>query len=490
MSAGAAARVSGNLQAIVRIQAFVQGRSLDIPHLSEPVQEASGTGFIIHIQHEAGGVRHLTIMTAAHVLQGAIRFTVRFPMLGRGETRGRLLTFVPEFDLAVFMVTLDPRTTKGAEGLQLRALRLATDAEINGLEQGEAVQAYGFPNGLKAPKVSSGVFNGVERHELMHDAATSPGSSGGPLLAARLDKVIGVVSWKIVSRGSEGSQFTMPVSLWHGVRSRIAPPRARPQVLRRPLFGFCVQAVTDKRTMERLCGADTGCSGGGVLMAVAEGSPMWEAGARAGDLLTSFDGHALTRYAEARDVDWARGQYVAIQELLFRAAELRPYRMTLRRNGVAHAITVDVTPVEPRGSLCTLYPPLDTIDFVTLDGLVCETSSKELVKSTALDRKKVGELLGNTFVVIVHVLRGTRAAEESAFRPGMVIETVQGRAVHTAEEVMRILKAGEGGGGSKDLEICGGNIDYTITYTTTRENVAENWSWMREHGMHPFTATS
>ena len=250
-----------NTRAIVRIQAYVSSFSFQRPHIGQPQGEASGTGFIIEKAIDTTtGTETLLIMTAAHVVNSARRFTVRFPTLGAKEIETEKLVLIPAYDIAVFQIKLNKRRDPSLAGLKTSVLRLVTDKELNSLPQGSAVQAYGFPKGLSNVKVTTGSFNGLERNELQHDAATSPGSSGGPVVSVHLNAVIGVVSWKMVGHAVEGMHFTMPVALWRLALQRM---KERPDALTRtssgvnimkaPMFGFCVQRVTDDLTLAQSC---------------------------------------------------------------------------------------------------------------------------------------------------------------------------------------------------------------------------------------------
>lgn len=256
--------IEPNTRSIVRIQSYVSDFHFQLPHIGQAQGEASGTGFIIDSSVGATtGVERLLIMTAAHVVSTAHRFTIRFPSLGAKEIETENLILIPAYDLAVFQVTLDRKRDPSLAALQTSVMRLITEEELNTLPQGSAVQAYGFPKGLANVKVTTGSFNGLERNELQHDAATSPGSSGGPVVSVHLNAVIGVVSWKMVGHGVEGMHFTMPVSLWRLVLQRIAarvdsltttPSGAR--IMKAPLFGFCVQRVTGDLTLAQACVRD------------------------------------------------------------------------------------------------------------------------------------------------------------------------------------------------------------------------------------------
>ena len=94
------------------------------------------------------------------------------------------------------------------------------------LKAGQFVVAIGCPNGIEyMDSASFGIISYVKRYivekigikkvtneYIQHDAAISPGNSGGPLLDLNA-KVIGINSMKVVSDGTEGMGFSIPINV-------------------------------------------------------------------------------------------------------------------------------------------------------------------------------------------------------------------------------------------------------------------------------------
>ncbi|MCR5422721.1 MAG: trypsin-like peptidase domain-containing protein [Bacilli bacterium] len=94
------------------------------------------------------------------------------------------------------------------------------------LKAGQFVVAIGCPNGIEyMDSASFGIISYVKRYivekigikkvtneYIQHDAAISPGNSGGPLLDLN-GKVIGINSMKVVSDGTEGMGFSIPINV-------------------------------------------------------------------------------------------------------------------------------------------------------------------------------------------------------------------------------------------------------------------------------------
>jgi S1-C subfamily serine protease len=76
----------------------------------------------------------------------------------------------------------------------LRPIRLGDASQV---EKGEPVIAVGYPVGLDA-RPTSGSFSGWLEGDILHDASTSSGNSGGPLLD-KTGKAIGITRGELKS---------------------------------------------------------------------------------------------------------------------------------------------------------------------------------------------------------------------------------------------------------------------------------------------------
>ncbi len=215
--------------------------------------------------HGTGGVLTAegTVLTNAHVVQGAGRLGIRFHDGVRVE--GEVVGADPLTDLAVVKT--------GRTGLT--ALTLATAAQV---KVGQVVIALGHPFGFER-SVSLGVVSALERRLpgrdgasldglIQTDAALNPGNSGGPLINAR-GRVVGIntamLPW------AQGLGFAVPSStaswvsallLRHGtVRRRYLGIAAKNEVLA-PELAERVGQPRGVRVVE--IGRDTPASSGGL----------------------------------------------------------------------------------------------------------------------------------------------------------------------------------------------------------------------------------
>ena len=161
-------------------------------------QSGAGSGVIVN----QSGV----IITNNHVIEGASNITVR---LTNGNVYDATLVATDaETDIAV--VKIEPKET----------LTVAVRGNSDNIVVGEEVLAIGNPLGLLGGTVTNGIVSAREREVtvegetmvlLQHNAAISPGNSGGALFNMR-GELIGIVNAKYSSSGAEGLGFAIPMN--------------------------------------------------------------------------------------------------------------------------------------------------------------------------------------------------------------------------------------------------------------------------------------
>lgn len=247
-------------------------------HLLEPRSRqqrpvaSMGSGFIIS---EDG-----YIVTNNHVVDGADKVTVT--LTDRREYEAEVIGKDARSDLALLKIDAD----------DLSAVRWG-DSEK--LQVGEWVVAIGSPFGLDY-SASAGIVSAMGRSIpnesrenyvpfIQTDVAINPGNSGGPLF--NLDgEVVGINS-QIYTRsgGSIGLSFAIPASLAQDV---VAQLKEKGRV-DRGWLGVGIRNVD--RDMAQAMGLRK--PSGALVEQVSPGTPAAEAGIKAGDVITSFDGRKI-----------------------------------------------------------------------------------------------------------------------------------------------------------------------------------------------------
>jgi S1-C subfamily serine protease len=253
-----------------------QSSPFDFGLPQEQQGEATGSGFVID---KAG-----TILTNAHVVNGATKVTVQFA--NKQSVDAKVLGKDESTDLALLKV--DPA------GLNLAPLALGSS---KGVEVGDPAMAIGNPFGLERT-LTTGVISAVQRTiqapnnfeidgVLQTDAPINPGNSGGPLIDAT-GKVIGINSQIATggngSNGSVGIGFAVPID----TAKKIIPELRQSGRVDRGYLG--IGSLTVDKTLADL---NLPVKHGALVQSVTPGGPADKAGIRAGDLSATLDNHAI-----------------------------------------------------------------------------------------------------------------------------------------------------------------------------------------------------
>ncbi len=190
----------------------------DFVDLDEPVQQGSGSGFLIEYQDDPYLITNFHVVESAlepassDFLDGA-QVTVTFPQ--REEPVSVDVVGVnPSFDLALL---------RALDESDLPDVDPFTIADSDALSVGQKTIAIGNPFGL-ASTVTSGIVSALERFVptigdvpvpmIQTDAAINPGNSGGPLLDSA-GRLIGINTALINPQGRSfaGLGFAVPSNL-------------------------------------------------------------------------------------------------------------------------------------------------------------------------------------------------------------------------------------------------------------------------------------
>jgi S1-C subfamily serine protease len=248
--------------------------------------EAAGTGIVL----SSSGV----VLTNNHVIRGATSIKVTIVDSGRSYT-AKVLGYALDQDVAVIQL-------KNASGLQTAPLGHST-----GLHVRDTVTAYGNAGGVGgAPSSATGAIVGLGKSITARDdsgtaekltglietdAALRPGDSGGPMVDAG-GSVIGMDtaagSSFTFESGSVDRGYAIPIDKATQIAAKIVAGRgsAAIHIGATAFMGVSVQDQND---------AFYGRSSNGVtVVQVVPSSPVAKIGIGPGDILTRFDGKAVS----------------------------------------------------------------------------------------------------------------------------------------------------------------------------------------------------
>ncbi|MEO1620713.1 MAG: HhoA/HhoB/HtrA family serine endopeptidase, partial [Cyanobacteria bacterium J06632_3] len=272
---------------------------------AQRVERGTGSGFIL----DANG----TIVTNAHVVEGADQVTVTFKD-GR-ELRGEVIGEDPLTDVAVIKVDASNLPT-------------VTLGNSDSLRPGEWAIAIGNPLGLDNT-VTAGIISATGRTSaqirvpdkrvqfIQTDAAINPGNSGGPLLN-ELGEVIGVNT--AIIGNAQGLGFAIPINQARAIASELVS-KGR---VDHAYLGIQMRTLTSALSAEINSNSSSGVrlqtDTGVVILGIARNSPAAQSGLRIGDVIVSMNDQTVD---EAEQV----------QRIVEGTAVGNAIAMTLNRNG-------------------------------------------------------------------------------------------------------------------------------------------------------------
>ena len=352
--------------------------------------QSLGSGFIIS--------QDGFIISNNHVVRNADEVIVR--LSDRREYKAKVVGTDEPSDVALLKIEADG----------LPAVRLGTGYE---LKVGEWVLAIGSPFGFDH-SVTAGIVSAKGRSLprenyvpfIQTDVAINPGNSGGPLFNLE-GEVVGVNS-QIFSRtgGFMGLSFAIPIDVAMDVADQL---REKGRVSRGWL-GVLIQDVT--RELAESFGMDK--PQGALVARVLDASPAKRAGFEVGDILLSFDEHAIERSSDLPPIVGRTrvGREVAVE--ILRGGE----SMTLR-------VTTDELPAEDEFQVAAAGSP-DDVEETKLGIVVRDMTEEERV---SVDVAEQG-------VVVSGISTGP--AERAGIRTGDLILMLNNQKVANSDDFERL----------------------------------------------------
>jgi serine protease Do len=367
-----------------------------VPHGSQGIHEARGSGFIIR--------QDGLIVTNNHVVKDEKSVSVT---LDDGtELKAKVLGSDPRTDIAVLKIDA---------GKPLPFIQLGNSRDVR---PGEWVVAMGNPFGLGG-SVTAGIVSAVSRdigsgpydQFIQVDAPINQGNSGGPLFTQD-GKVIGM-NTAIFSPtgGSVGIGFAIPSDMIRTVSQQLVSTGH----VTRGYVGVGTQAVSP--AMAKVLRLPQ--TSGALLASVVSGSPASQAGLAPGDVIEAVNGRKV---ASPRDLALTVASVAPGEEAKFQVL----------RDGQDREITVKVGE-QPAEKSASAQQPGETPSARGQLGLA-------LAPLTPNDRDQLQVPDGQNGVLIRAVRPGS-PAEGAGLRPGDVIVGVGNRTVTSPSDTTKAIES-------------------------------------------------
>lgn len=361
----------------------------------------SGTGFIAQLPDAAptdAAVTH--IVTAHHVVAGAVQIRVHFAKACDEFLEARLVGSNPDLDVALLAV----------EREELRGLKGLAIGDSDKINAGLEARACGFAQGKMHIQETRGVISGRVSMpaRLQMDVAVNPGNSGGPVLDESGNVIAIVCSGQVRAQGiNYGAPMAeLLLSVGRILRAARDAP-ARPGVVhRRAVLDRCpafnCRFVTGNPAFFRRKGAvGMVCASVNPLLLDASSDPTFRGGRRSrkggsetggadepdgglqtGDLVTAIvvDGRVYDVDAQMSiQVDFWK-ERVPFVALLDRLDPRQPIEWRVLRDGEERVVSVALQPNQTR--FRTVHPEMEYVPYVTYGGLTAMTLTENHVRQS------------------------------------------------------------------------------------------------------------
>ncbi len=284
------------------------------------------------VQSDGSGVIYTQdgyIITNYHVISAAVE-NASYGSIAEGS---KIEVYLPddiETGIASSVVGYDAGADIALLKIDRKNLPAVELGDSSQLAVGQMAVAIGSPGGLEyMGSVSMGIVSGLNRsittesgvqmNLIQTDAAINPGNSGGALLD-ETGKLIGINNAKMSGTDYDGMGFAIPVNEVAEICNRLIRQEGAEQAY----LGVTINTYYTASRLQAM-GYPTGV----VIYTVAADSPAEKAGLQKNDLITEFNGTAISSYAAmiSEKNKYASGTTVTLK--IVRNRQYRTVQVTL-----------------------------------------------------------------------------------------------------------------------------------------------------------------
>ncbi len=240
------------------------------------------------------------IMTNNHVIEGALSNN---NTLNKGSKIEVILPNQTDKTYEATVVGRDSKTDLAVIKIEASELPAVEMGNSDDLKVGELAVAIGNPAGLEyMGSVTAGIISGLNRtisiadnkemKLIQTDAAINPGNSGGALVNSQ-GQVIGINTAKLGGDGFEGLGFAIPINKAKEIVDSLIEYK---YVKGRPSIGISIETRFTEDIAKRY-----NVPFGILVQDVSPLSGAFNAGIKAGDIITKFDGKEVKSFEELEE---------------------------------------------------------------------------------------------------------------------------------------------------------------------------------------------
>jgi len=397
------------------------------PFRSPYENESIGSGFFF----EKNGY----ILTCCHVVEDAIKLEITIPFEGKQLYPAKVISFSPDYDIAVLKVEYNNE----------HVLNLIDSDSVN---QGDQVNAVGYPLGQDKLKLSQGVISGYQNYHFQTDAPINPGNSGGPLVDSN-NNVIAINSQKISSDTADNIGYSVPIKYFNILKEKfMSEIEDNPILIRYPRL-LCKFSKIDELT-KQYYKLDTD---GYLISEIHETSCLYKSGIRPNDILIQFGDFILDKFGEVK-VNWSPEKF-NIKDVLYRFM-VGDKIIVKYYNKCKGFLDIEVTLEYPKFVIDDIYLNLMNvnINYELLAGLVlCEfkrnhlynhqigpqTNIKVETKNNLMNYRNNYEKRFEQKILLVNVLPASHSKSNSDITAGFFLEEVNDIKITSMQELRDII---------------------------------------------------
>ena len=276
------------------IEAVTEKSGPSVVGISTTAAVTNFFGGVSDATDEGSGIIYSTdgyIITNYHVIEGAVE--------SRNSSISVYLSSDPDEAISASVIGYNIASDLAVVKINKTGLPAIALGDSDKLKVGQYAVAIGSPGGMEfMNSVSYGIISGLNRSLstgtgesmtlIQTDAAINPGNSGGALLDGE-GNLIGVNSAKLVDTSFEGMGFAIPVNTVKEICDKIIAKQNDPS----PYVGIEINQQYTAEILKRL-----GYPEGAVVNRVIAGGPAEESGLMRGDIITEFNGKAISSYTD------------------------------------------------------------------------------------------------------------------------------------------------------------------------------------------------